>query len=82
VMIRRRAIVGPRNRVLRTAHAVVAAVAASVALGAAPRLPAPIEQSTTARAAVLRDITGEASFRAVFDRASATPRLVLLLSPT
>lgn len=67
---------------VRVAHAIVAAVAATVVLGAAPRLSTAVEQSTPARASVLREITGEESFRKVFDSAATAPRLVLLLSPT
>ncbi len=75
---------GRRRHIVRVAHAVVAAVAAAIVLGAAPSIATPGEQSTAAqeRLAVLRDITNEASFRTAFDSAAKTPRLVLLLSPT
>lgn len=67
---------------VRVAHAIVAAVGATVVLGAAPRLSTAVEQGPPARASVLREIAGEESFRKVFDRAATAPRLVLLLSPT
>ena len=76
------ATVGACARSARLAFAVVAAAAASAAIGAAPPVATPAGQTQAAPASVLRDITGEGSFRTVFDSAAATPRLVLLLSPT
>lgn len=81
-MSRRKATVGTHTGIARLAFAVFAAAAASAVLGAAPPLATPAGQGTLAPASVLREITGEGVFRAAFDSAATTPRLVLLLSPT
>ena len=69
---------GSRSRVACLAFAVFAAAA----IGAAPPRPVPAPQRTPAPDAPLRAIADEGSFRAAFDGARTTPRLVLLLSPT
>jgi hypothetical protein len=81
-MSRERTTVGTHTGIARLACAVFAAAAASAVLGAAPTFGARTAQSTPAPASALRDITDEGSFRAAFDSAKATPRIVLLLSPT
>ena len=67
-----------------SAFIIFAAVVGSALVGAAPPVATLRAQNApaSAPAQVLRDIPNEAAFRAAFDGAAATPRLVLLLSPT